>query len=112
MPRLRVSYNVTAGDAWLPRRSLTARISSWSVANLLTESDVAAHAGARVVFCRNVFIYFSSAALQRAIGHLERWMAVPAYLGLGASESLLKASTAFQLEEIGGAFIYVKKQTP
>ena len=66
----------------------------------------------QIVFCRNVFIYFSSAALQRAIGHLERWMAVPAYLGLGASESLLKTSTAFQLEEIGGAFIYVKKKTP
>ena len=109
---LRERYFEPAGDAWVPRRSLAARISSWSVANLLTESDVAAHAGARVVFCRNVFIYFSSAALQRAIGHLERWMAVPAYLGLGASESLLKTSTAFQLEEIGGAFIYVKKKTP
>ncbi len=107
---LRERYFEPAGDAWVPRRSLAARINSWSVANLLAESDVAAHAGVRVVFCRNVFIYFSSAALQRAIGHLERWMPVPAYLGLGASESLLKASSAFQLEEIGGAFIYVKKK--
>ena len=94
----------------MPRRSLTARISSWSIANLLAEPDVAAHAGSRVVFCRNVFIYFSSGALQRAIGYLERWMPAPAYLALGASESLLKTSTDFQLEEIGGSFIYVKKK--
>ena len=70
-----------------------------------------AHAGAPVVFCRNVFIYFSGAALQRVIGYLERWTPTPAYLGLGASESLLKTSTAFQLEEIGGAFVYVKKDS-
>lgn len=106
---LRERYFEHAGDAWVVRPSLSARISSWSVVNLLTETDVASHPAARVVFCRNVFIYFSSTALQRAIGHLERWTPVPAYLCLGASESLLRASTAFQLEEIGGAFIYVKK---
>jgi len=106
---LRDKYFEAAGDAWVPRPLLASRISSWSVANLLTESDIAARAGARVVFCRNVFIYFSASALQRAIGYLERWTPTPAYLGLGASESLLKISTAFQLEEIGGAFIYVKK---
>ena len=31
-----------------------------------------------------------------------------AYLCVGASESLLKLRTAFGLEEIGGAFVYVK----
>jgi chemotaxis protein methyltransferase CheR len=108
-PPLRDRYFEPAGDAWVVRPSLSARISSWSVANLLTEADVAAHAAARVVFCRNVFIYFSSVALQRAIAHLERWTPAPAYLCLGASESLLKAPTAFQLEEVGGAFVYVKK---
>jgi chemotaxis protein methyltransferase CheR len=107
---LRDRYFQPAGDAWVAQPSLAARVKSWSVVNLLKEADVAAHAGARVVFCRNVFIYFSSVALQRAIGYLERWTLTPAYLGLGASESLLKASTSFQLEEIGGAFIYVKKE--
>ena len=108
-PTLRERYFQVAGDAWVARPSLAARVTSWSVVNLLMEADVAAHAGAGIVFCRNVFIYFSSAALQRAIGYLDRWTPVPAYLGLGASESILKASTAFQLEEIGGSFIYVKK---
>jgi chemotaxis protein methyltransferase CheR len=31
-----------------------------------------------------------------------------AYLCVGASESLLKLRTGFDLEEIGGAFVYVK----
>lgn len=110
LPRaLRQRYFEPMGDAWAARPSLAARITSWSVANLLTEADVAAHTGVHVVFCRNVFIYFSNAALQRAIGILERWTPAATYLGLGASESLLKVSTAFQLEEIGGSFIYVKK---
>jgi chemotaxis protein methyltransferase CheR len=36
-------------------------------------------------------------------------MPCPAYLCVGASESLLKIGTTFELEEIGGAFIYVKR---
>jgi chemotaxis protein methyltransferase CheR len=110
-PPLREKYFERSGDAWVARRSLVARVTSWSVANLLTEADVASRAGARVVFCRNVFIYFSAAALQRAIAYLQRWTGTPAYLALGASESLLKTSTSFRLEEIGGSFIYVKKDS-
>ena len=33
----------------------------------------------------------------------------PGYLFVGASESLLRATTAFALEEVGGAFVYVKR---
>ena len=31
-----------------------------------------------------------------------------AYLCVGVSESLLRRTTAFDLQEIGGAFVYVK----
>ena len=108
---LRERYFARSGDEWQVAEALHARV-TWDRVNLLDPTAVARWGRSPIVLCRNVFIYFSSAALQRAIGHLERWMAVPAYLGLGASESLLKTSTAFQLEEIGGAFIYVKKKTP
>ena len=37
-------------------------------------------------------------------------MPEPAFLCLGASESLLRLATRFELQEIGGAFIYVKSQ--
>jgi chemotaxis protein methyltransferase CheR len=108
-PALREKYFRDDGDAWTPRANLADRVTSWSVANLLAEADVAPRALAPILFCRNVFIYFSPATLQRAVALLERSTPASAYLCLGASESLLKATTAFDLEEIGGAFIYVKK---
>ena len=33
----------------------------------------------------------------------------PGHLFVGASESLLRVTTAFELEEIGGTFVYVKR---
>jgi chemotaxis protein methyltransferase CheR len=35
---------------------------------------------------------------------------VPGFLYVGAAESLLKATDEFELEEIGGAFVYVKRK--
>ncbi len=36
-------------------------------------------------------------------------MPSPGYLFLGAAESLLRASTVFELDEVGSAFVYVKR---
>jgi chemotaxis protein methyltransferase CheR len=36
-------------------------------------------------------------------------MPAPGYLCVGASESLLSVTSAFSLEEIDGAFVYVKR---
>ena len=38
-------------------------------------------------------------------------MPSPAYLCVGVSESLLRRTSAFDLQEIGGAFVYVKGST-
>jgi chemotaxis protein methyltransferase CheR len=35
-------------------------------------------------------------------------MPTPAYLCVGASESLLRLGTRFDLQEVGGAFLYVR----
>ena len=35
-------------------------------------------------------------------------MPSPGYLCVAASESLLRRTTTFELQEIGGAFVYVK----
>jgi len=37
-----------------------------------------------------------------------RLMPCPAYLCVAAAESLLRVTAAFELEEIAGAFVYVK----
>jgi chemotaxis protein methyltransferase CheR len=92
-----------------PKGALAGRISSWSLVNLMEQSEIAARAGVPIVFCRNAFIYFSSAAVKQVVEAFADAMPTPAYLFVGASESLLRITDRFSLEEIGGAFVYVKR---
>ena len=69
---------------------------------------MAGFATARVIFCRNVFIYFSDDAIRKTVRLFGEMMPEPGYLFVAASESLLRMSTRFQFQEIGGAFVYVK----
>jgi chemotaxis protein methyltransferase CheR len=81
---------------------------SYDIVNLMDAGEVARHAAAPIVFCRNVFIYFSDRSIQRALKVLEQSMPCPAYLCVAAAESLLRRTSIFELREIGGSFIYVK----
>ncbi|MBY0521935.1 MAG: protein-glutamate O-methyltransferase CheR [Gemmataceae bacterium] len=82
---------------------------TWERANLLAEDEVASLARASVIFCRNVFIYFSAAAIARTVARFAASMAIPGHLFIGVSESLVRLTTDFELQEIGGAFVYVKR---
>lgn len=95
------------GERWSVSAALRRRI-SYDIVNLVSPDEVARHASAPIVFCRNLFIYFSDQSIRRTLDALRRSMPEPAYLCVGASESLLRLRTAFDLQEIGGAFIYVK----
>jgi chemotaxis protein methyltransferase CheR len=106
---LRDKYFSRDGDAWTVSPALHRRVTSWSVINVLCEGDVAVQARAPIVFCRNLFIYFSQGVIARVVEQFARATPTPAYLCLGASESLLRMPTRFELEEIGGAFVYVKR---
>jgi chemotaxis protein methyltransferase CheR len=106
---LRDRYFSRNGDGWIVDPALHRRITSWSVVNLLSAPDTSVHGRAPIVFCRNLFIYFSPAAIAQVVAQLERVMPAPGYLCLGASESLMRLQTRFELEEIGGAFVYVKR---
>jgi len=78
-------------------------------ANLLSPNDIASLARSHFIFCRNVFIYFSQQSIKKVVDLFYEHMPSPGYLFVGASESLLKLGTPFELEDIGGAFVYVKK---
>jgi chemotaxis protein methyltransferase CheR len=104
---MRDKYFVAQDGGWSVSPALRRRV-SYDIVNLMDESQVARHATAPIVFCRNVFIYFSDASIRRALSVFEQWMPSPAYLCVGASESLLRRTTAFDLQEIGGSFMYVK----
>ena len=104
-------YFTDTGGLYTPIPELSARITSWSVVNLLAPEEVAPHARAPIVFCRNAFIYFSPAAIKRVVEQLGTLMPSPGYLCVGAAESLLSITSTFGLEEIDRAFVYVKRSS-
>jgi chemotaxis protein methyltransferase CheR len=108
---LRDRYFTRQSDAWQIDDALHRRV-TWSVSNLLDPADVGRWGASDIVFCRNVFIYFSEKSVRRAIDLLARHMPAPAFLCVAASESLLRITTTFELREIGGAFVYVRTGQP
>ena len=106
---LRAKYFTEQGKEWKVSHDLMRRI-TWGRVNLLDERAVGDCASASVIFCRNVFIYFAPETIRRVVDSFARNIIVPGFLFVGASESLLKATDEFDLEEIGNAFVYTKRR--
>lgn len=105
---LREKYFCRADEeTWRVRDRLSSYI-AWRQANLANADEWRDFAASDVVFCRNVFIYFSDDAIRRVAAGLEGRMPDRGYLFLGASESLTRFGLGFRLEEIGRSFVYVK----
>ncbi len=104
---LRAKYFSKEAGEWRVDADVQSRI-TYDTFNLL-QRDIGRFAGAHAIFCRNVFIYFSAEAIGKVAQRLFEQMPAPGYLFLGASESLLRHGSAFELLEAGGAFVYVKK---
>lgn len=107
-PHLRERYFTRCDDGWRVADELQSRI-HWSVANLVAAGEIERLALAPIVFCRNVFIYFSTAAIQKVVGILARQMPAGGYLLLGAAESIHPLTDQFELQDFDGSFIYVKR---
>jgi chemotaxis protein methyltransferase CheR len=105
---LRQKYFKEGSGFWQADPDLLARI-RWEQVNLMEEEQVRHLAIAPFIFCRNVFIYFSEKTILRAVRTFHRHMPDPGFLFVAAAESLLKLTDDFELEEIGGAFVYVKR---
>ena len=80
----------------------------WQQANLSNPGEVAILARAHVIFCRNVFIYFSKHAIRQTVAGFASRMSPGSHLFVGASESLLRLTTDFELKEISNALAYVR----
>lgn len=101
-------FTQEAEGCWRVVPEIHSRI-HWGTANLRSKPEVEALAGSPIIFCRNVFIYFSDEAIRETVEMFAQLMPAPAYLFVAASESLLRLTTDFDLQQIGGAFVYVKK---
>lgn len=105
---LRAKYFTARPDGEELRRDIVERV-RFRWANLMRPEDYADLPDVQAVFCRNVFIYFSNAAISRVVSSFARRMEPGSQLFIGASESLLKLTDMFELQEIRGAFVYVRK---
>ena len=94
-------------NTWRVNAELHSKV-RWAVVNLLDEAETARMAGVPVIFCRNVFIYFSEKAIRATLDIFARRIMRPGYLFVGAAESLLRLTHDFELQEIGGVFVYVR----
>ena len=105
---LKAKYFTPEGDDWRIDPSLAAHV-RWQRTNLLDSDTVSQHEPAPFIFCRNVFIYFSKDSIRKAVELLLGRLSPPGHLFVGASESLLKVTTKLDLEEIAGAYVYVRR---
>jgi chemotaxis protein methyltransferase CheR len=107
---LRAKYFTQEGETktWRVDAKLHAGV-EWGVVNLMDEAEVAPRAAADIIFCRNVFIYFSNQSISRTVRTFAAHIRPPGYLCVAASESLLRLTEDFELREIGDAFVYVRR---
>lgn len=106
---LKEKYFTAGIKEWRIDPQLHRRV-TWRQANLLEKDEIAGLAGVPIIFCRNVFIYFSAEKIRCVVDSFSENMRVPAFLFVGAAESLLKVTDDFELEEVGKAFVYVKRK--
>ena len=108
-PDLRAKYFKPTRDQWLLSAAIMSRVRFERV-NITMPTETAELASSPIIFCRNVFIYFSESMIAATVRSFAERMPAGGYLCVGASESLLRATQDFELREVGDAFIYVRKQ--
>jgi chemotaxis protein methyltransferase CheR len=105
---LREKYFTATAGGWRVAPALHGRV-HWAMANLTARDEVVRLLPAAIIFCRNVFIYFASEAIVRTVRGFAEGMQPPACLFVGVSESLIRFTTDFELQDIAGAFVYIKR---
>jgi len=93
---------------WRVSQAMHARVTSWSTLNAVRRSELDAVRGADVIFCRNMFIYFQPPTILQVVNGFADLMSSPGFLCVGAAESLLRITTRFDLQDLAGAYVYVK----
>lgn len=106
-PNLKEKYFIPLGKDWKLRPEIAGRV-IFQRTNLLATEEISSLARCPVIFCRNVFIYFSQHAIRQTVAAFATRMPPGGHLFVGAAESLLKLTADFELREVGGAFVYVR----
>ncbi|MCG6919483.1 MAG: protein-glutamate O-methyltransferase CheR [Acidobacteria bacterium] len=86
------------------------KLVSFRPGNLLDPASYDGLAPLDAIFCRNVLIYFSDQAIERAIRLFHDVLVPGGYLFLGHAESLARVSSAFTPVRFQGAIVYKKQE--
>lgn len=106
-PLIRVKYFTPDGDGMILAPEIASRV-QFSWANLMELRNLAPMPPLNVIFCRNVFIYFSAATIKRVIPEFAARLLPRGALCVGSSESLLRLTDQFNLTDRKGASVYEK----
>ncbi|HUS37216.1 MAG TPA: CheR family methyltransferase [Verrucomicrobiae bacterium] len=106
-PNLKQKYFTQVDNQWKLDPAVARRV-KFVRANLLATEEISSLARSPVIFCRNVFIYFSQHAIRQTVATFASRMPAGGHLFVGASESLLKLTADFELREKGDSFVYVR----
>jgi chemotaxis protein methyltransferase CheR len=98
-------YLRRAGGQWEVVPELRAKVSVFRH-NLIRDPVPPQAAGAAVVFCRNVLIYFERTDVLAALERIAATMDPKGWVFLGYSESLWQVTERFHLVRVGNAFAY------
>ena len=101
----RSRYLRKAGDQWEIVPELRSKVTVFRH-NLIRDPALAQAAGAQVVFCRNVLIYFDRHDVLAALERIATTMDPRGWVFLGYSESLWQVTERFHLVRVGTAFAY------
>lgn len=105
---MKEQYFLPAGPGnWKICDAIQERV-KFSYLNLLDKAAMNQMPGYDLIFCRNVFIYFSTPAIEQVIKCFHRSLNTRGYLFVAAAESLLRWSDLYELTEIGDALAYQK----
>jgi chemotaxis protein methyltransferase CheR len=86
-PALQAAYFEQTGEAeWTIAPAIQQRVTSWRRLNAVRPDERAALAGADVIFCRNMFIYFQEPMVRTVVEGFADLMASPGFLCVGAPE--------------------------
>jgi chemotaxis protein methyltransferase CheR len=107
-PSLRQKYFQANGDVSVLDPEISSRV-QFHWANLVSIADFPPVSKIPVIFCRNVFIYFSAGSIKQVTASFAAKIPVGGHLFIGSSESLLKLTQDFELQELGDAFVYVRQ---
>ena len=86
------------------------KLVSFRPGNLLDPASYEGLAPLDAIFCRNVLIYFSDQAIERAVRLFHEVLVPGGYLFLGHAESLARVTSAFTPVRFQGAIVYKKPE--